>query len=530
MDILKLLGKLIGAAVEQPVPPRRPGNGSRKTTKRKTAQRRRSTAPVSRQRQGGAVRSGTVYGEEPIIRTGSQLLIQTPAMIRQMRTLTSAAPAAQRSMEALFYRQGKFMEQFTDDYADAVPCKRTTPMYYNLRDAELRTYFTWRTRYRQGMLAETDSAYLLLYCCELINQIGVRTPEEGYAKLGAVLDDFGESHPDIRRMILRWMPDYAAYYDQPFRCEDERTAANLALLRHTQQTPEGFLAAMDRLSKYHILTSKLYLAHPQDTAEIVISAYRALLLYYAEKKGASYPAYLLGGQTRTHHILFEGAVFYEPNRVLSKSVRISSICVYHCYGGNWAVEHSCAEPDGERIGAFLRTVDSLLREHLKFKGKIKPGDLPEGDAEVIARVIRDHYTELAKKNAPVITLNEEELALIRAAAEHTTDMLTLPEDIPEEPAPAVTARMPEPEPESEDSEEIPDLPLSAPAMALLICLLTGESYQPLVDAGQMISVLADEINENLYDTFGDTVLETDETGAPVLVEDYIEDLKGMLES
>ena len=42
--------------------------------------------------------------------------------------------------------------------------------------------------------------------------------------------------------------------------------------------------------------------------------------------------------------------------------------------------------------------------------------------------------------------------------------------------------------------------------------------------------LTDEINENLYDTFGDTVLETDETGAPVLIEDYIEDLKGMLET
>ena len=66
-------------------------------------------------------------------------------------------------------------------------------------------------------------------------------------------------------------------------------------------------------------------------------------------------------------------------------------------------------------------------------------------------------------------------------------------------------------------------------MALLVCLLTGESYQPLVDAGQMISVLTDEINDNLYDTFGDTVLDIDENGNPVPVEDYIEELKGMLE-
>ena len=67
-------------------------------------------------------------------------------------------------------------------------------------------------------------------------------------------------------------------------------------------------------------------------------------------------------------------------------------------------------------------------------------------------------------------------------------------------------------------------------MTLLCCLLTGESYKPLTDAGHMLSVLADEINENLYDEFGDTVIETNETGIPVLVEDYIDDLKGMLEA
>lgn len=528
MDILKLLGRLLGAAAEQPVPPRRPGT-QRKTTRRKTStQRKRTTAPASRQRQGRAVTTGQVYGEEPILRTGAQLLMQTPAMIRQMRTL-SGMQGQQRSMEALFYRQGKFMEAFTDDFSGHAPCKRTTPMYYNLRDDELRTYFTWRTRYRQGMLPETDSGYLLLYCCELINQIGVRTPEEGYAQLGRVLEDYGESHADIRRYLLKWMNDYAAYYDQPFRCDDERTAANLAMLRHTHQTPENFLLAVDLLSKYHILTSKLYLAYPKETADLVLASYRALLLHYAEAKGASFPAYLLGGQTRAQHIMFEGAVFYEPNRVMSKTVRISPICVYHCYGGTWAVERSCAEPNGERIGAFLRTVDSLLREHLKFKGKIKPGELPEGDSDVIAATIRNYYAELAKKNAPVITLDADELARIRAAAEHTTDMLTLPEDIPEpEPQPEA---IPEPAGTTEEaSDDMPDLPLSAPAMALLVCLLTGESYQPLIDAGQMISVLTDEINENMYEYFGDTVLETDETGAPVLVEDYIEELKGMLES
>ena len=92
--------------------------------------------------------------------------------------------------------------------------------------------------------------------------------------------------------------------------------------------------------------------------------------------------------------------------------------------------------------------------------------------------------------------------------------------------------MPEPidDDEEADDSEIPDLPLSKPAMALLICLVTGESYQPLIDAGQMISVLVDEINENLYDSFGDTIIEMQDDETPVLIADYLDDVKGMLET
>ena len=170
-------------------------------------------------------------------------------------------------------------------------------------------------------------------------------------------------------------------------------------------------------------------------------------------------------------------------------------------------------------------------EMLNFKGRLKPGELPEGDEAVIRQAISDYFEEQKRKNAPVITLDEAELAEIRAAAAHTTDLLTLPEDA-EDPA-AVIAAAPEPpapeEDDDDDDADLPDLPLSAAAMALLICLVTGESYQPLVDAGQMLSVLADEINENLYDEIGDTVIEMEDDDTPVLVEDYRSDLQKLLE-
>ena len=333
----------------------------------------------------------------------------------------------------------------------------------------------------------------------------------------------------MRKSLLRWMPDFAAYYHLPYRLEDEKEAAEITVLRHSAHTANELLLALDVLSKYHIKDSKLYLAEPELVSELLKAVYSRLLNEYAEKKQQSFSAYLLGEHQRQEYILFEGAVFCFRAPQPDGDYRLSPLCVYHCCKGNWAKETFCSSPHSDRIGALLRTFDSILREKLNFKGKLKTALLPNGDAEIIRAAIDAYFEEQKRKNAPVITLNEEELEKIRTAAAHTTDMLTLPEDVPQitEAAPV----QPEPEvPEEADDDDIPDLPLSAPAMALLICLVTGESYQPLVDAGQMLSVLADEINENLYDDIGDTVIEMQDDGTPVLIEDYLDDLKGMLET
>ena len=425
MDLLKLLGKLIGMVGEEPVPlkPQRP------SAPRKPASRRRNGNTGSRRRNGSSSRTSTVYGAEPIVRTGSQMLQQVPLRIRQMRTLSSSNPFERQSMEATFYRQGKYMEQFTDDYYESVPCTRRVPMYYNLRDAELRTYFTWRSRYRQGALPETDTPYLLLYAFELINLIGVQTPAEGYALLKQLFSDYSGTNPELKQHLPRWVRDYAVYYGMEYSADsmDQKEAALDAVLRQSEQSAEQMTEALDILSKYHILRSKLYDSHPEETSAVVQSTYRSLLQYYAETKGVSFASLLFGGRVRERYLMFENAVFYEQKPAADRSVRLSPRCLYECRGGVWAVEQSFGKPDSERIGEYLRTIDSLLRNRLQMKGKLKAGSIPEEDSAVIQQVIEAYFAEQARKNAPVITLDAAELAEIRAAAEHTADMLTLPE-------------------------------------------------------------------------------------------------------
>ena len=59
---------------------------------------------------------------------------------------------------------------------------------------------------------------------------------------------------------------------------------------------------------------------------------------------------------------------------------------------------------------------------------------------------------------------------------------------------------------------------------LLQCLLYGRDAGWVQAEGWLLSVLVDGINEKLFDTFQDSVL--DDT--PQLVEDYIDELKEMV--
>ena len=154
MDVLKALKSLFRSAfADEPVPARRRSSTSsrKKTTARKTASGRTSArkpssaSAASRKRRTGSVsHSKTTYTEQSILGgNAASLFYSVPQQIRQMRTISGYNNLdGTRSMESLFYQQGKYMENYTDDFPDNVLCGRSTPMYYNMKDNELRCYFT----------------------------------------------------------------------------------------------------------------------------------------------------------------------------------------------------------------------------------------------------------------------------------------------------------------------------------------------------------------------------------------------------
>lgn len=112
-----------------------------------------------------------------------------------------------------FYKQGQMMADYEDQYNATYELKRYFPVYHDLTIHQLRTYFTWRTQLRQGNFTVSSTSYAYLYIYELLNNIGVNSPTEGYTKLMAFRDQYAPSyHSRMRDLLDRWLCDYVLYY------------------------------------------------------------------------------------------------------------------------------------------------------------------------------------------------------------------------------------------------------------------------------------------------------------------------------
>ena len=89
---------------------------------------------------------------------------ETPKKIYEMINMYSynEYPWYQKSKN--FYKQGKFMEDYEDNYYEKVRdyCGYFVT-YHELNANQLRSYFTWRTDIRKGNYRSTYTSFIYLY-------------------------------------------------------------------------------------------------------------------------------------------------------------------------------------------------------------------------------------------------------------------------------------------------------------------------------------------------------------------------------
>ena len=485
-----------------------------------------------------------------------------PEQIRRMKNLYQYGNGSFKQICKNFYVQGKFME----NYEDNVPWKGEISTYYwstyhNLSLAQLRGYFTWRTELRKGNYRKHCETFVSMYLYELLNGIGTKSVEDSLHKMeefekGYI--DAGFSDRYLRGRLHRWMlelavlnglaPDIARKYADSDMLEKD---AAVEILRY----PEKFSAqevfnALCVFGGKKTAESKVIQEHGTEAINFFAAVWCLASAQY-RKDGEPLFQLCFGIPSAREWRPLESTFYYDnySNSKKRKSVtyKLNPSRTYLFKRDRWyEVAHQNYDIDRKIIVNLLQETDRRLRLYLKTGHPLKERKEAAWAVPYIEAVIEADRKAKLEAARPKVSIDFSGLDKIRKDALETQDSLLTEEEAIGTPAAASipipadvpsTASMPSAAVPS-DSAFVQSVPsgvsvpldglLDGMQIQLLQMLLRGETVQELIAAQHgMPSVIADAINEALFDLIGDTVVECDGKTI-ILVEDYRDNIIGIL--
>jgi len=468
----------------------------------------------------------------------------------EMRSLASDRPFARDDSE-LFFRQAKFMEDYTDDFEGDAKLQMYFPYYQHMGYEQLRTYFAWRTKVRGGEMAPTYVSYIFLYVYELLSGIGAANPPDGLGKLVEVWNSLLKYAPALEGYLPKWLKDFHVYYELPFSFCDFVKEHGMqkyypGLFMFNEDT-ENLLEVWNAASNYDVTESVFYKAGNEKLLAECFNyvaggirkfcgslriSYDSLFIYQYGRSGIWNP--------------FRQALFYPRGWQADRKVDLLGVERYQCRNSRWSASLPIYYSDREQVvGHILKKTESCLRLSVKYKYKLRiepyafyrSSGTPIYFDQVIEKAVADFCRE---QNRTVVTIDHRNIARIREEALGTLDKLSVEYD--DERKEESGERKEESGERREESGErretrgeqkeerqiIPDSPWSAlkdaltetELKALSVALHDGIGVKAFADGqGIMLEVLADGINEKAADCVGDNILEVD--GGVTIYSEYM---------
>lgn len=439
----------------------------------------------------------------------------------------------------VFYYQARYMQDFEDDYQGHEPFSSYYPCYQQMGDKQLRSYFTWRTQVRKGNIADTSLSYAFLYIYELLNNIGVTDPVDGFDKLITFWQAFREYNSLVDRYLLQWIKDYHVYYPLPHSFQDFVDAHHLQIYYPTVFAYEsGQHDSFDlyaSISKYHIKKSIFYNAQNQellrDCFYFILQRLRTLC---AAKKKRFEDQLFYPMTDEITWIPFCRALFYPVTIQSERQVIISASESYRCSKNNhWSYSTVLLTDCGKHlIGYIMKEMEVNLRKSLKFPHQLR-ADVSMCDSRtrrkfesmkislplLIQQSVAEFYTWYTRKEVSVDT---GQLMRIREEALTIQEKLIVPE-VAENLAKEVISD------ESTVAAPVVDIwtgfqteLTQTEFQALTIILQDGDIKGFAQKSSVMLEVLIDSINQKAADYIGDTILEFADT--VTIYDEYYEKL------
>lgn len=456
-----------------------------------------------------------------------------PDKIKQMLELYDYSILPSQGRFKNFYIQGKFMADYEDNCDKFFAFKRFYPTYHDMTVGQLRSYFTWRTKLRKGEYHRTSTSYAYVYVYELLNNIGIGSPEEGYEKLVAFNQNYIQKFDlGMQPYVDDWLKDYVLYYDLGkdkiktyFQSEIEQDH-DYAILHAPEKHSADELARVFAGKTSYWNSSKAIQNNLKLFTQILKYVWCELL--DAKKYGIAYYSTFVAQTKTVERPVFKNAVFYRKSKK-NTTIKIDAARRYAYQNGWWFI--SLEEPvkrQKTNLNIFLHELDRLVRAQFKLSRQIKPRFIDQAVLKAIEQGIELYKKNQEQAKIDQVKIDFSDLDKIRANASITRDSLLTDEEKELEQEEEQTEKTANEETTTKDVSTTNDYDLTKDELFLLLALLKNEQWQDYVKKHHLMpSILADSINEKLFDEIGDNVIEFDENDQPQIIADYQEDLKEM---
>ena len=474
-------------------------------------------------------RGYTMILESPYIMTGREYYDRytsgksysgVPGKIQEMLDLYEYGDGSFQKKCEVFLRQGLFMKDYEDSALWYGDLRRYFPTYHDLNIRQLRGYFAWRTEIRKGKFERTCESFAYIYIYELLNGIGTGSPEESFEKLEEFYRgyiDMGMGDPPLKKNLRRWMSEYAVIHRMPketvLRYADpgkEERAHIISVLRSPEGcSDEEVLRAIKWFSNPKLMSSPVLTKYPEKGSHLFCEVWRHLSKDQFTR--------CFGEVTEEPWHPMAGAVFCEQEYSEDMEYVLDDCRRYMLKNGEWKEARiNSLTSDRDAFLHIMHMTDLMLRRMFRTGGYLRKKQGEDFAEEIVSRALEDIRKEEAEAARPKVRIDLSGLDKIREDAGATRDSLLTEEETLGDEAEAEEA-------------VISSTGLDSVQTAVLKALLknTGEEASFLAENHIMPEILADQINEALFDDIGDSVVEC-ENDRLTIVEDYIEDLRGIL--
>ena len=453
------------------------------------------------------------YGKPPSLKTKDIIARQGSLQL----------PSRIGTTKKSFYENAVEYAQITHEKTEHIPFACYWPSYEYMSEPQINWYFYLRSRLREGEYINTDLSYLFVYIYELINQIGVKNPDDGFEKIVMLWKNYRKTHEKLDRYLIDWTSDYIKYY----KCEAEKTFGllereNLFLLMPADMLMEHYIKnntampieLITRFCDYKFYESEFIKSENGSLfTDNLPGLFNEIREQMAKEKEGGFETRFAPPEIRKQNKMpFLRAPFENK-----ENVRLQSYFFYE--------QH---KPLRDFFTAVVKEFENRLRILKKYKGRLRPEKLPDEILNICQKYAKNAAENKKPEQCVEIIIDREKLLdLIRDSDEVRKKLLEGNYEYGEESVKIPQKTEPSAKiPQSADNKLLPGLPEVRQNILNFLSEKGGSCKSNEIEEafkGIFIGVEIDKINESALETIGDLIIGF-EDDRWYIIEDYIEDL------